>query len=79
MALAAASAGKAQLVVKVDKGLVARGLSAKEIANAGARILGGGGGGREDMAVAGGGNVDGIDGALAEVESAVVRALGGAS
>ncbi|HWB72926.1 MAG TPA: alanine--tRNA ligase, partial [Egibacteraceae bacterium] len=46
--------GKAQLVAAVSADLVARGLQAREVLQAGARIVGGGAGGRGDVAQAGG-------------------------
>ena len=76
VALVARSGDKAQLVVKIDKALTDR-LNAKELAGAGGKMLGGGGGGRDDMAVAGGPAVEGIQDALAEVEKAIVRKLEG--
>ncbi|MBK5093976.1 MAG: alanine--tRNA ligase, partial [Actinobacteria bacterium] len=55
VAVAGESAGKAKLVVKVDKKLAGQGLDARGLAGAGGAALGGGAGGRRDMAVAGGG------------------------
>jgi alanyl-tRNA synthetase len=76
VALASSSNDKASLVVKVEKGLVSRGLDAKELANAGGKALGGGGGGRPDMAVAGGPKLDGMSEALEKVEKATREKLG---
>lgn len=76
VALAAAAGEKAQLVVKIDKAFTDR-LNARELADAGGRVLGGGGGGREDMAVAGGSNVEGLQDALDEVARRIEHELGG--
>jgi alanyl-tRNA synthetase len=67
VAVAGESAGKAKLVVKVDKKLVEKGLDARELAGAGGAALGGGAGGRKDMAVAGGGRTEGVTESLEEV------------
>ncbi len=75
VALTSVANGKANLVVKVDRGLVEKGLDAKELALAGGKALGGGGGGRPDMAVAGGSRTDGTSKALEEVEEAVREKL----
>jgi alanyl-tRNA synthetase len=71
--------GKAQLVVKVTERARQQGLSARDLADAGGKALGGGGGGREDMAVAGGSRVEGLDEALAEVEKAARERLEGSA
>ena len=76
VALVGEANGKAQLVVKVGKDLVSRGLDAKQLATAGGKALGGGGGGRPDMAVAGGPRVEGRSEALEEVEKAAREKLG---
>jgi alanyl-tRNA synthetase len=76
VALVASAGEKAQLVVKIDKALTDR-LNAKDLANAGGRMLGGGGGGRADMAVAGGSRVESMDEALSAVEKAVMEKLEG--
>jgi alanyl-tRNA synthetase len=76
VALASSSNDKASLVVKIEKGLVSRGLDAKQLANAGGKALGGGGGGRPDMAVAGGSRLDGLSEALEIVEKATREKLG---
>ena len=71
VAVAGESAGKAKLVVKVDKKLAGKGLDARELAGAGGSVLGGGAGGRKDMAVAGGGRTEGLSESLEEVEKAI--------
>ena len=76
VALVASAGEKAQLVVKIDKALTDR-LNARELANAGGRMLGGGGGGRADMAVAGGSRVESMDAALSAVEKALMEKLEG--
>jgi len=63
--------GKAQLVVKVGERAREKGISARDLANTGGRMLGGGGGGRDDMAVAGGSRVEGLADSLAEIEKAL--------
>ncbi|MCG2796054.1 MAG: alanine--tRNA ligase [Actinomycetia bacterium] len=77
LAIAGAAAGKAQIVVKVERQLADKGLDARELAIRAGVLIGGGGGGRPDMAVAGGGRVEGIDEALDAVGSAVAAALEG--
>lgn len=77
VALAGEVGGKAQLVVKVDKTLVQKGLNARELANQAGSKIGGGGGGREEMGMAGGGRVNGIDDALAAVQSVADSILEG--
>ncbi len=70
VALVAVAGEKAQLVVKVAKGMVGR-LNARDLADAGGKMLGGGGGGREDMGIAGGPMINGADAALLEIEKAI--------
>ncbi len=75
VALAGEAGGKAQLVVKVGGAGLERGLNARVLAGAGGKALGGGGGGREDMAVAGGTLVEGLEEALERVTQAVREAV----
>ncbi len=77
VAVAGESAGKAKLVVKVDKKMVDKGLDARELARAGGSALGGGAGGRRDMAVAGGGRKEGLSESLEEVEKEIREKLEG--
>ncbi len=56
--LAAVSDGKVSLVAGVSQDLVEKGISARELAQAAAKIVGGGGGGRDDFAQAGGSDAD---------------------
>ena len=75
VAVAGELAGKAKLVVKVDKKMVGKDLDARELAGAGGSVLGGGAGGRKDMAVAGGGRKEGLSESLEEVEKEVRKKL----
>jgi len=77
LALAGVAAGKAQIVVKVDRQLVEAGLDARELVARAGTLIGGGGGGRPDMAVAGGGRIEGVDDALDVVGSAAAEILEG--
>jgi alanyl-tRNA synthetase len=56
--------GKVALVALVSKGAVERGISAAEILDEAAPIVGGGGGGRDEMAQAGGRDPERLDEAL---------------
>ena len=67
--------GKAALVVFVTEDLVASGVSAGDIAAAGAIALGGGGSKDAKLAQAGGPNADGMDEAIAVARAAAVEAL----
>jgi alanyl-tRNA synthetase len=67
--------GKAALVVFVTEDLVASGVSAGDIAAAGAVSLGGGGSKDAKLAQAGGPNADGMDEAIAAARAAAVEAL----
>jgi alanyl-tRNA synthetase len=67
--------GKAAIIVFVSDDLVAQGVSAGEIAGAGAKALGGGGSRDPKLAQAGGPNVDGIDEAISLMRSAASEAL----
>ena len=76
VALVAVAGGKALLAVKLAKHMTDR-LNARDLANAGGKMLGGGGGGREDMAVAGGSRTEGVADALVEIEKAIREKLEG--
>ena len=73
--LAAVMGGKVNLVVKADKGAVAKGIHAGSIIKAAAKVVGGGGGGRPDMAQAGGKNPENIPQALEKAEDVVKEML----
>jgi alanyl-tRNA synthetase len=73
--LVGSTGGKAQLVIKVDKRLVAAGIDARKIAKSAGKHVGGGGGGRDDMAVAGGSRVEGLEESLAEIQKALRQEL----
>jgi len=75
LALGGAAADKAQIVVKVDRRLVEAGLDARELVTRAGALIGGGGGGRPDMAIAGGGRIEGVDEALDAVGSAAAAVL----
>ncbi|MEN8040426.1 MAG: alanine--tRNA ligase [Actinomycetota bacterium] len=67
--------GKAAIIVFVSDDLIAQGLSAGEIAAAGAKALGGGGSRDPKLAQAGGPNADGIDEAIVLMKAAASEAL----
>ena len=67
--------GKAALVVFATEDLVQEGVSAGEIAAAGAALLGGGGSRDPKLAQAGGPNADAMDEALEASRAAAVEAL----
>jgi len=67
--------GKVALVVLASKGAVGRGVSAADVVREAAPIVGGGGGGRDDMAQAGGRDLEKLDEALAVARAAIGRAL----
>ena len=66
--LASDEGGKVSLVAGLAADLVEAGLSAVEIVNKVAEVVGGGGGGRADLAQAGGPDVDRLDEALRVAE-----------
>ncbi len=67
--------GKVALVVLASKGAVERGVSAADVVREAAPIVGGGGGGREDMAQAGGRDLEKLDEALAAARATIEQAL----
>lgn len=67
--------GKAAVIVFVSDDLVSRGISAGEVAAAGAGALGGGGSRDPKLAQAGGPNADGIDEAISLMKTAAGEAL----
>ena len=73
--LGAAADGRANLVAAVSKDLVARGVSARDLIQPGARLLGGGGGGKPELAISGGPETGQLDAALASVRLAAEEAL----
>ncbi len=74
--LAAVADGKVNLVVKVEKSLVARGIHAGKIIKEAAKIVGGGGGGRPEMAQAGGKNPESLPKAFEMAVKVVHEQLG---
>jgi alanyl-tRNA synthetase len=67
--------GKAAVIVFVSEDLVERGISAGDLAAAGARSLGGGGSRDPKLAQAGGPNTEGIDEAISLMHAAAREAL----
>ena len=67
--------GKAAVIVFVSEDLVESGISAGDLASAGARALGGGGSRDPKLAQAGGPNADGIDEAITLMRAAAHEAL----
>ena len=67
--------GKASVIVFVSEDLVERGVSAGDLASAGAKALGGGGSRDPKLAQAGGPNADGIDEAVTLMRTAAHAAL----
>jgi alanyl-tRNA synthetase len=75
--LGAAGQGRANLVGAVTKDLAARGISARELLQPGARLLGGGAGGKPELAISGGPASERLDEAIQTVAEAARRALTG--
>ncbi|MFO8006550.1 MAG: DHHA1 domain-containing protein [Candidatus Brocadiia bacterium] len=73
--LASAEAGSVALVVGLSEDLVERGLNAREIAQEAAEIVNGGGGGRDDLAQAGGSDVERVGEALERARQMLREAL----
>ena len=69
--LGSAAEGKAHLLASVDQSAIDRGLSAVDLINQIAPIVGGGGGGRATMARAGGSDPDKLPEAVEAAESAI--------
>jgi len=67
---------KGAIAVAISSDLIAKGVSAHELANESAQILGGGTGRQADVAVGGGPQVDGIDAAVTSLLKAVTTAKG---
>jgi alanyl-tRNA synthetase len=67
--------GKAAVIVFVSEDLVERGISAGDLAGAGARALGGGGSKDPKLAQAGGPKTEGIDEAISLMHEAASEAL----
>lgn len=73
--LAAANAGKVNLMVMATDDVISKGAHAGNLIKAIAPIVGGGGGGRPNMAQAGGKNPDGIDEALKKAQEVLESQL----
>jgi alanyl-tRNA synthetase len=67
---------KGAIAVAISSDLIAKGVSAHELASESAQILGGGTGRQADVAVGGGPQVDGIDAAVTSLLKAVTTAKG---
>ncbi|CAN5707546.1 alanine--tRNA ligase [soil metagenome] len=74
--LGAATDDRANLVAAVSKDLLGRGVSARDLIQPGARLLGGGGGGRPELAISGGPRAAELDAAMASARRAAEEALG---
>jgi len=74
--LAAPGEEKVALISGVSQDVIARGISAREIAQTAAKILGGGGGGRDDLAQAGGKDASKLDEAFEAVRALLREKLG---
>ena len=72
--LAAPGEDKVALVVGVSDDLIARGISARKLVQGAAGVLGGGGGGRDDLAQAGGPDVDKLEAAFERVRQLLQEA-----
>lgn len=68
---------RAQLVVNVGPGLVARGVNAGDVVKAAAPVMGGGGGGRPNAAQAGGKQPEKLDDAVQTARETVLSAAAG--
>jgi alanyl-tRNA synthetase len=73
--LGTAGEGRANLVGAVTKDLVGRGISARDLLQPGAALLGGGAGGKPDLAVSGGPSADRLQEAIDAVAQAARDAL----
>jgi alanyl-tRNA synthetase len=67
----------ANLVAAITKDLVKDGLSARDLLQPGATLLGGGGGGKPELSISGGPRKENLDEALASVAAAAREAIGG--
>ncbi|MDQ3878143.1 MAG: DHHA1 domain-containing protein, partial [Actinomycetota bacterium] len=67
--------GKANLVASVSKDLVTAGVSARDLLQPGAELLGGGAGGKPELAISGGPRADKLDDALEAVAARARNAL----
>jgi alanyl-tRNA synthetase len=68
--------GRANLVGAVSKDVAERGISARELLNVGAPLLGGGAGGKPELAISGGPQADQLDDAIEAVARAAREQLG---
>jgi alanyl-tRNA synthetase len=75
-AIGSISDNKPLIVISVGEDLIARGLSADELAKAAAKLMGGGGGGRPNLAQAGGTDPQRLPEALQFLASAIREKLG---
>jgi alanyl-tRNA synthetase len=75
--LGSAQDGKALLVAAASKSLVERGVSAPELLDPAAKLVGGGAGGKPGLAFSGGPKGDRIAPALETIESRLKELLGG--
>ncbi len=75
--LASVADGRVTLIAGVSPDVVARGVSAGDIAKASAAVVGGSGGGKKEMAQAGGKDASKVDEALETALQLIRKALGG--
>ena len=73
--LGASGEGRANLVGAVSKDVAERGISARDLLNVGAPLLGGGAGGKPELAISGGPQADRLDEALEAVARAARDSL----
>ncbi len=76
LVLGGAGEGRVALVALFSPGAVERGLSAGAVVREAAAVVGGGGGGRDDMAQAGGRDLEKLGEAIATARKAIERGLG---
>ncbi|MHC4591509.1 MAG: alanine--tRNA ligase-related protein, partial [Planctomycetota bacterium] len=74
--LASTDEDKVALVAGVSQDLLEQGVSARDLADAAAEIIGGGAGGRDDLAQAGGADTDRLDDAFERVRELLREKLG---
>ena len=74
--LGTAGESNANIVVGVTKDMIEKGVTARDIIAAGAKVLGGGGGGKPELAISGGPNKEALDQAL-EAAAGAARELVG--